>query len=127
VWAGTFDSLDNNCPFLLAANVDPVFPLVVKQSSDGVFTILGADGSTTAGGQGDGEEISFSANANSFGDVGSTFPYECTTTARITFLSIGSSESEIAIVYSFEDCVTPLDPTDSRDCFATYYYKGMKI
>ena len=126
VWSGTFEDLDDNCPFALNANVDALFPLTVNEAADGTFTIIAADGTTAVGGQGDGEEISFSANAPYFGDYGSILPYVCTATARVAFLSVGETKSEIAIVQMFNDCVVPTS-TQVTDCFATYYYTGEKL
>jgi hypothetical protein len=125
-WAGLFTSLDNNCPFPLADNVNSLFPMVVAIDSDDTFVVNGADGSTAVGGQGEGENISFTAEAAVFGDYGSVLPYVCTSTASVGFLTNGDSEAKITVTYSFSDCVTP-DSSETIDCFARYYGEGTKL
>jgi hypothetical protein len=125
-WAGALTSLENNCPFPVAANVNSLFPMVVAIDSDDTFVVTGADGSTAVGGQGEGESISFTAEAAVFGDFGSILPFVCPSTAIVGFLSNGDSEAKITVTYSFTDCVTP-DSSETTDCFARYYVDGTKL
>jgi len=111
----------------LRENLNSLFPMTVSEDANGIFTVDGAEGSRATGQQGDGEEISFTASAPFFGDVGPILPFVCDATSTVSFLTTGSSESKIAVVVSFTNC-TNLTETDSvDDCSATYRWDGAKL
>jgi len=127
VWGGTLATLDNSCPFPLADNLNALFPMVVSEPTGGTFNVVAADGSVARGTQGEGEDISFTAYAPVFGDYGSIAPYTCGSSSRLSFLSLGDDQVDVAVVLSFSNCSRPSEPTRVFNCFATYSGEGDRI
>lgn len=122
VWSGSYTSLANGCPFAVAEDINPLFPMTVSTDSDGVFTVVAVDGSTATGGQGIGEVISFIATAPQFGNYGSIAPYNCSSTlSTVGFLDAGSDKARVTLSVSFTDCNTPGSTEDPITCGVTYY------
>ena len=94
VWEGSYTSNQNNCPFSVRSDINPLFPMTVSTDVNDVFTVVAVDGSTAIGGQGSGEVISFIASAPTFGSYGSIAPYSCASTlSTVGFLDAGADKA----------------------------------
>jgi len=128
VWSGSFNKLQNNCPFSVAPNVNPLFPMTVREDSDKVFTVVAADGSTAVGGQGDGETISFLASAKVFGDFGSIAPYTCeSSSSTVGYLDAGDGKALVTVTIFFTNCTSPTDTNTVPNCAAIYFGEANRI
>ena len=130
VWTGSYTSLENDCPFDVRADINPVFPMTVSIDSNGVFTVVAVDGSVATGGQGEGEDISFLAQAPVFGNYGSIAPYSCENVlAEVGYLSVGEDKARVTLTYQFTDCTAPGTDNDSDNpvsCGAVYFGDATK-
>ena len=126
VWTGSFDSRSTDCPFAAVSNPNNLFPMTINEEAAGALSVRAADGSLALGGQGPGEVISFSAQAASFGDFGSTRPYVCNSTASVGYVGSGDNEATVSVVYLFDTCTLPGSSDDTFDCFVTYLGQATK-
>ena len=127
-WSGAFTSLSNQCPFSVTQDINPLFPMQVSISGDNLFTVNAVDGSTAVGGQGDGETISFTASAPTFGNFSSTSTagFNCTSsTALVGFLTTGDSSANVSLTYSFVGC-TDASGSRQQDCAVTYFAEATR-
>lgn len=127
VWSGSFTSLVNNCPFSLASDLNSLFPMTINEEADGTITVQAADGSLATGGQGEGEKISFTAQAAVFGNYGSILPYTCTSFSRVGYLGVGDTEAKVSVVVLFNNCTTPSTTSSPISCHATYTGEASKV
>jgi hypothetical protein len=122
VWNGSFTSLQNDCPFSVAEDVNPLFPMTVSVDENDVFTVVAVDGSTATGGQGPGETISFLAQAPKFGSYGSIAPYTCSSIqSGVGYLTQGDNQAKVTLTITFTDCNTPGSTSSAVTCGAIYY------
>ncbi len=129
-WDGSFTTIQNDCPFSTAApqEINPLFPQVVTIDSSDVFTVVAIDGSVATGGQGDGETISFLANAATFGDYGSTAPYSCeSSSAAVGYLGIGDDKAEVTLTYTFTNCTEAGSTNAAISCGVIYFADAERI
>lgn len=128
-WTGSYTSLNNNCPFPVAADINPLFPMTVTIDSSNVYTVTAVDGSVAVGGQGQGESISFLANAAVFGNYGSIAPYVCASSlSTVGYLDAGENSAKVTLTVEFSDCVAPGDSEDDEfDCAVIYYGNATKV
>lgn len=125
-WNGSFTTLNNQCSFSVSQDINPLFPMQVSISGDQVYTVTAVDGSTAIGGQGDGETVSFTASAPTFGKFHSTNTFRCSSTSAIVgFLTTGDSSANVSLTYSFVDC-TDVSGARQQDCAATYFAEAVK-
>lgn len=121
-WDGSFTSLTNNCPFPVAPDINPLFPMTVSVDENDVFTVVAVDGSTATGGQGPGETISFLAQSPAFGEYGSIAPYTCASIiSGVGYLTEGDNNARVTVTITFTDCVSPDSSQDEFTCGAIYY------
>jgi hypothetical protein len=121
-WSGAFTKLDNTCPFPVAKDINPLFPMTVSVDDNDVYTVVAVTGETAIGGQGVGESISFLAKSSHFGNYGSIAPYTCASiSSEIGFLSTGDNSATASLVVKFTDCTKPDSPTKKTSCGATYF------
>ena len=129
VWNGSFTSLQNDCVFALRSDINPLFPMTVSVDNE-VFTVVNVAGEVATGGQGQGEDISFLAQAPVFGDYGSIAPYTCEkVVAGIGFLSVGATQAQVTMTYQFSKCTAPGTKYDSKNplsCGAVYFGDATK-
>jgi hypothetical protein len=129
VWNGSFTSLQNDCPFALSSNINPVFRMTVSVDN-GVYTVVNVRGEVATGGQGQGEDISFLAQAPVFGNYGSIAPYTCEgVVAGIGFLTAGDTQAQVTMTYQFTNCTAPGTEYDSDNpvsCGAVYFGDATK-
>lgn len=122
VWNGSFTSLQNDCPFSVAQNINPLFPMTVSVDENDVFTVVAVDGSTATGGQGPGETISFLAQSPKFGNYGSIAPYTCASIlSGVGYLTQGDNQAKVTVTITFTDCNTPGSTSNAVTCGAIYY------
>lgn len=128
-WNGSYTSLVNNCPFSVASDINPLFPMTVSIDPSKVFTVTAIDGSVAVGGQGDGEVISFLATASVFGKYGPIAPYTCASSlSTVGYLDAGDDKANVTLTVQFTDCVAPGDPQDKQfDCGVIYYGDATKV
>ena len=130
VWNGSYTSLQNDCPFAVRSTVDPLFPMTVSIDQNNVFTVVAVDGSVATGGQGEGEDISFLAQAPVFGNYGSIAPYTCESVlAQVGYLSVGDSQARVTMTYQFTNCTAPGTEYDSDSpvsCGVVYFGDATK-
>ena len=120
-WDGSFTSLDNSCPFTVNPNPGNLFPMNVSVASNGVYTVLAANGDTATGGQGEGETISFTATSQQFGNVGSTAPYVCATAPNyVGYLEQGDNQAIVNVYTIFTNCTQPGNSNTISTCTALY-------
>lgn len=121
-WDGDLTQLENECPFAVNQSLGPIFPMLVNEDSAGVFTITAANGDVATGGQGEGESISFSTKADSFGSYGSTAPYVCTTITpyNVGYLTQGDNAARVHIFVTFSDCTVSGQTSTVSSCSITY-------
>lgn len=128
VWSGSFTSLINDCPFSVASDINPLFPMAVTVDANEVFTVVAVDSSTATGGQGDGESISFLAQAPVFGNYGSIAPYSCSSSlSTVGFLDDGEDKARVSLTVAFTDCTTPESTDSAVSCGVIYYGDAQKI
>jgi hypothetical protein len=128
VWNGSYTSNQNNCPFSVKADINPLFPMTVTTDVNDVFTVVAVDGSIATGGQGAGEIISFIASAPTFGNYGSIAPYSCASTlSTVGFLDAGTDKARVTLLVQFTDCYTPGSSEDPISCSVTYYGDATKV
>lgn len=128
VWEGSYTSNQNNCPFSVRSDINPLFPMTVSTGVNDVFTVVAVDGSTAIGGQGSGEAISFIASAPTFGSYGSIAPYSCTSTlSTVGFLDAGADKARVTLLIQFTDCNTPGSSEGPFTCSVTYYGDATKV
>jgi len=131
VWNGSFNtsSLQNDCPFALRSDINPLFPMTVSVNN-GVYTVVNVAGQVATGGQGEGEDISFLAQAPVFGNYGSIAPYTCESVlAEVGFLTAGDTQAQVTMTYQFTNCTAPGTDNDSDipvSCGAVYYGDATK-
>lgn len=127
-WTGSFTSLQNDCPFTVNSDVNPLFPMVVSVDANDVYTVVAVDGSVATGGQGEGENISFLANAPVFGNYGSTSPYTCTSSeSEVGYLAIGDTRADVTLTIYFNSCTTPDTVDDPISCAVIYFGDADKV
>lgn len=128
-WSGSYTSLTNNCPFSVASDINPLFPMNVSIDADNVYTVTAVDGSVAVGGQGQGEVISFLASASVFGNYGSIAPYTCgSSLSTVGYLDAGSDKADVTLTVHFSNCVAPGDPPDKTfECGVIYYGEATKV
>jgi hypothetical protein len=130
VWNGSYTSLQNDCPFGLRSDINPLFPMTVSVDQNSVFTVVNVRGEVATGGQGEGEDISFLAEAPVFGDYGSIAPYTCESVlAGVGFLTAGASQAQVTMTYQFTNCTAPGTEYDSDNpvsCGAVYFGDATK-
>jgi len=127
-WTGSYTSLNNNCPFSVDSDINPLFPMTVTVDANNVFTVRAVDGSVAVGGQGQGESISFLATSPVFGNYGSISPYVCASSlSTVGYLDVGDNKADVTLTVEFSDCVAPGDSDDDDfDCAAIYYGNAVK-
>jgi hypothetical protein len=131
VWNGSFNtsSLQNDCPFALRQDINPLFPMSVS-IDNGVYTVVNVAGQVAIGGQGQGEDISFLAQAPVFGNYGSIAPYTCESVlAEVGFLTAGDTQAQVTMTYQFTNCTAPGTEYDSDNpvsCGAVYFGDATK-
>ena len=131
VWNGSFNtaSLQNDCPFGLRSDINPLFPMTVSVDN-GVYTVVNVAGQVATGGQGQGEDISFLAQAPVFGNYGSIAPYTCESVlAEVGFLTAGDTQAQVTMTYQFTNCTAPGTEYDSDNpvsCGAVYFGDATK-
>ena len=122
VWNGSFTRVQNNCPFSVATNINPLFPMIISVDQNETFTVVAVDGSVAVGGQGNGETISFLAKSSSFGKYGSTTPYTCQSSkSEVGYLSEGDDKATVTLTISFTGCGTSDTSRKPISCGAIYY------
>ena len=127
VWDGSYTTVNNDCPFSVASDINPLFPMTITIDPENVFTVVAVDGSTAVGGQGPGEDISFVAQADQFGNYGSIAPYSCTSTSSLVgYLAIGSDQADVTLTVNFNECSTPGSTDAPVTCAAVYYGKATR-
>ena len=128
VWEGSYTSNQNNCPFSVKSDINPLFPMTVSTDVNDVFTVVAVDGSTATGGQGSGEVISFIASAPTFGNYGSIVPYSCASTlSTVGYLDAGTDKARVTLLIQFTDCNTPGSSEDPISCSVIYYGDATKV
>ena len=126
-WDGSFTSLQNDCPFSVAQDINPLFPQVVSIDQD-VFTVEAVDGSIATGGQGYGETISFLANADTFGNYGSIAPYTCeSSSSAIGYLAIGDNNADVTLTISFTNCTEAGSSAAAISCAVIYFGEAQRV
>jgi len=121
-WNGSFTSFKNACPFSVDSDINPLFPMTISIDTQDVFTVVAVDGSSAKGGQGNGETISFLAQAPVFGNWGPIAPYSCSSTnSEVGYLQSGSDKARVTLTINFNSCNTPDSPQEAVNCAATYY------
>ena len=131
VWNGSFNpsSLQNDCPFAARSDINPLFPMTVSIDNN-VFTVVNVAGEVAIGGQGQGEDISFLAQAPVFGNYGSIAPYTCeSVVAEVGFLTAGDTQAQVTMTYQFTNCTAPGTDYDSDNpvsCGAVYFGDATK-
>jgi hypothetical protein len=128
-WNGSYTSLVNKCPFSVASDINPLFPMTVSIDGSNVFTVTAFDGSVAVGGQGQGEVISFLATASKFGNYGSISPYTCTSSlSTVGYLDAGDNKANVTLTVQFTGCVKPGDAQKKQfNCGAIYYGDATKV
>ena len=128
-WTGSYTSLTNECPFSVASDINPLFPMNVTIDANNVYTVTAVDGSVAVGGQGQGESISFLANSAQFGNYGSIAPYICASSlSTVGYLDEGQDKAKVTLTVTFTDCVAPGDTQDDQfDCAVIYYGNATKV
>jgi hypothetical protein len=130
VWNGSYTSLQNDCPFNVRSDVNPLFPMTVSIDQNSVFTVVAVDGSVATGGQGQGEDISFLAQAPVFGNYGSISPFTCeSVVAEVGYLSVGENKARVTMTYTFTNCTAPgtdYDDDNAVSCGAVYFGDATK-
>ena len=130
VWNGSYTSLQNDCPFDVRADINPLFPMTVSIDQDSVYTVTAVDGSVAVGGQGEGEDISFLAQAPVFGNYGSIAPFTCESVlAEVGYLSVGENKARVTMTYLFTNCTAPgtdYDQDNQVSCGAVYFGDATK-
>lgn len=127
-WDGSFVSLQNECPFSVKQDINPLFPQLVSIDESAVFTVSAVDGSLATGGQGPGETISFLATADTFGDFGSIAPYTCeSTSAEIGYLGIGDDQAKVTLTTFFNNCSQPGSTDPVISCATIYFGDAQRV
>ncbi|MEY4667391.1 MAG: hypothetical protein RL518_90 [Pseudomonadota bacterium] len=130
VWTGSYTSLQNDCPFDVRSDINPLFPMTVSIDQNSVYTVVAVDGSVATGGQGQGEDISFLAQASKFGNYGSISPYTCeSVVAEVGYLSVGENAARVTMTYKFTNCSAPGTDNDEDNpvsCGAVYFGDATK-
>jgi hypothetical protein len=122
VWDGSYSTLTNSCPFTVAQDINPLFPMTVSVDGNDVFTVVAVNGDTAVGGQGQGESISFLAQSSEFGEYGSIAPYTCQSiVSEVGLLSIGEDKAKATLTIKFTDCSSSASDTSLTTCGATYF------
>lgn len=122
VWNGSFTTLLNHCPFPVASDINPLFPMTVSVDENDNYTVVAVDGSIATGGQGQGETISFLAKADHFGNYGSIAPYTCTSSrSEVGYLTEGDNKAKVTLTVYFTGCTTPSSSKKPLNCDAIYY------
>jgi hypothetical protein len=97
---------------------------------NGVYTVVNVAGQVAIGGQGQGEDISFLAQAPVFGNYGSIAPYTCESVlAEVGFLTAGDTQAQVTMTYQFTNCTAPGTEYDSDNpvsCGAVYFGDATK-
>jgi len=122
VWNGSFTYLDNDCPFSVVSDINPLFPMTVTVNENDVFKVVTVDGNAATGGQGDGETISFLATFEKFDRYGPINPYSCESTeTQVGYLTQGDTKADVTLTVYFNNCNTPGSTDQPISCAAIYY------
>jgi hypothetical protein len=130
VWSGSYSTtnVQNDCPFSVATDVNPLFPMTVSVDANDVFTVVAVDGSVAIGGQGQGEDISFLAQSSKFGNYGSIAPYTCeSVVSGVGYLAIGDDQAKVTLTVTFTNCTSPSTTDDPVTCAAIYFGDAQRI
>ena len=130
VWSGSYSTTDvqNDCPFSVRTDINPLFPMTVSVDANDVFTVVAVDGSVAVGGQGQGEDISFLAEAPVFGNYGSIAPYTCETViSGVGYLTIGSDQAKVTLTIGFTNCTTPTTTDNPVSCSVLYRGDAQRV
>lgn len=122
VWNGSYTTLQNSCPFSVASDINPLFPMTVSVDENDTYTVTAVDGSVAKGGQGEGETISFLAKADRFGNFGSIAPYTCSSSrAEVGYLTEGDNKARVTLTIYFTGCSSPSSSKKPLNCDVIYY------
>ncbi len=126
-WSGSFTTLTNSCPFGVAQDINPLFPMTVSVDANDVFTVVAVTGEKATGGQGQGESGSFLAISNKFGNYGSIAPYTCESiVSEVGFLDAGDNKADVSLTIKFNNCKTPGSSDKLLTCGATYFADAVR-
>lgn len=128
-WSGSFTTLSNGCPFTVAQDINPLFPMTVSVDDADTFTVVAVNGDTAVGTQGDGETVSFLASSAQFGRYGAITPYSCKkVVSELGYLSVGADKARVILTIQFTECTTTAD-TQKRatSCAATYFGDATRV
>ncbi len=127
-WNGSFTSLQNDCPFSVASDINPLFPMNVSIDASDVYTVVAINGSIATGGQGQGEKISFLAQSDDFGNYGSIAPYSCQSTqSDVGYLSNGTNNAQVTVTIYFNSCSTPETVDSPISCGVIYFGDAVRV
>jgi hypothetical protein len=128
-WSGSFTTRSNGCPFSVAEDINPLFPMTVTVDEADIFTVVAVNGDTAAGKQGDGETVSFLASSAQFGRYGSITPYSCKkVVSELGYLSVGTDLARVILTVQFTECTTSADPQKrATSCAATYFGEATRV
>jgi hypothetical protein len=128
VWSGSFSKLSNSCPFSVAGDINPLFPMTVTVDDNDVFTVVAVTGETAVGGQGQGESGSFLARSAKFGNYGSIAPYRCENIkSEVGYLSMGDDKADVTVTITFTNCTSPGAGDNQTTCGATYFGDAVRV
>lgn len=127
-WSGSFTKLTNSCPFSVAGDINPLFPMTVSVDVNDVFTVVAVTGEQAVGGQGQGESGSFLAKSARFGNYGSISPYSCESIeSEVGYLSMGDDKADVTLTIKFTDCTSPSTGDRKTTCGATYFGDAVRV
>jgi hypothetical protein len=128
-WSGSFSTLSNGCPFTVAQDINPLFPMAVTVDDADTFTVVAVNGDTAVGKQGDGETVSFLASSAQFGRYGAITPYSCKkVVSELGYLSVGTDKARVILTIQFTECTTTADPEKrASSCAATYFGDAARV
>jgi hypothetical protein len=118
VWSGSYSTtnVQNDCPFSVNTDVNPLFPMTVSIDANDVFTVVAVDGSVATGGQGEGEDISFLAQ------------YTCeSVVSGVGYLAIGDDQAKVTLTVTFTNCTSPSTTDDLVTCAASYFGDAQRV
>jgi hypothetical protein len=130
VWSGSYatTNVQNDCPFSVNTDVNPLFPMTVSVDANDVFTVVAVDGSVATGGQGQGEDISFLAQAPVFGNYGSIAPYTCESVlSGVGYLAIGGDQAKVTLTITFTNCTTSSTTDKPVTCGVIYRGDAQRV
>jgi hypothetical protein len=128
VWSGSFTTLSNSCPFSVAADINPLFPMTVSVDDNEVYTVVAVTGEQAVGGQGQGQSGGFLARSTKFGNYGSIAPYTCDTIeSEVGYLTMGDDKADVTVTIKFTDCSSPDSGDKKTTCGATYFGDAVRV